>query len=391
MLKLPVYLDYHSTTPTDPRVVAKMMPYFSEHFGNAASRSHSAGRYAAEAIDRARVQVAELIGASPREIVFTSGATESNNLAIKGIAEAYRGQGNHLVTSAVEHRAVLDPCRKLETQGLRVTYVPVDRHGLVNVEHVAAALTPETILVSVMAANNEVGTIQPIAEIGCLCKNRGVLFHTDAAQAHGKVSLNIESMGIDLMSLSAHKICGPKGVGALYVRSRRPRVRPAAQIDGGGHEGGLRSGTLTVPLIVGFGEACALCRAEMEGESERVLRLREKLRQGIMGRLESVVLNGHPQRRLGGNLNLSFAGIDSGALMVAMKDVAVSSGSACTSASPEPSQVLRAMGISEEMGQGSIRFGLGRFTTEEEIDYTIEQVVAAVRRLRALNPVYENA
>jgi cysteine desulfurase len=368
-----------------------MLPYFTEHYGNAASRNHVFGRQAEEAAERARAQVADLIGASPREIVFTSGATESDNLAIKGTAGMYRSRGNHIVTVATEHKAVLDPCKRLERSGFQVTYLPVDRSGKVAVDQLAEALTEQTILVSVMAANNEIGTLQPIGEIGRLCKQRGVLFHTDAVQAVGKVPLDVEAMGIDLLSVSAHKMYGPKGVGALYVRRRDPRVRLEPILDGGGHEGGLRSGTLPVPNVVGFGKACELCRQEMAGEAERLIQLRDRLYHGITANLSDVTLNGHPTDRLPGNLNLSFAYVQGEALMMSMKDVAVSSGSACTYASLEPSYVLRALGIGDELAHSSLRFGLGRFNTEEEVDFVIGEVTRAVRRLRAISPDYELA
>jgi cysteine desulfurase len=386
---MPIYMDNNATTRTDPRVLEALLPYFSEHYGNAASRTHGFGRKAEEAVEQARQDVADLVGAHPREIVFTSGATESDNLALKGAAAMYRSRGRHIVTVATEHHAVLDPLRRLQHEGFDVTILPVDRHGQVNAEQVAAALTAQTILVSVMAANNEVGTLQPVQEIGRLCKERGVLFHTDAAQAAGKVPLDVEAMGIDLMSLSAHKMYGPKGVGALYVRRRDPRVRLEPLLDGGGHERGLRSGTLPVPLIVGFGRACVLCGQEMEAEGQRLRGLREQLREGIQDELEGVTLNGHPEQRLPGNLNLSFAWVEGEALMMAMRDVAVSSGSACTSASVEPSYVLRAMGLSDELARGSLRFGLGRFTTAEEVQYVIGEVVRAVAHLRAISPGYE--
>ncbi|HJT78833.1 MAG TPA: aminotransferase class V-fold PLP-dependent enzyme, partial [Gemmataceae bacterium] len=335
--------------------------------------------------------VAALLGADPREIVFTSGATESNNLAIKGAAAMYRRKGNHLITTAIEHRAVLDPCRRLEREGFRVTYLPVDEYGRVAPAQVAEALTPETILVSVMAANNEIGTVQPVAAIGRLCKERGVLFHTDAVQAAGKLPLDVEEVGADLLSLSAHKMYGPKGVGALYVRRRDPAVRLEPLLDGGGHERRLRSGTLPVPLVVGFGLACALCRQELDSEPRRLCGLRERLRMGIMGRLEDVYLNGHPTERLPGNLNLSFAYVQGDALLMSLRTVALSSGSACTSAEPEASYVLRAVGRSDELARGSLRFGLGRFTTEEEVSYVADEVVRAVNHLRALSPDYEMA
>jgi cysteine desulfurase len=391
MVQRPIYLDNNATTRTDPRVVAAMLPYFTEKYGNAASRHHLFGQQAEEAAEQAREQVASLINASPKEIVFTSGATESDNLALKGVAGMYRRKGNHIITQATEHKAVLDPCKRLERDGFRVTGLPVDRFGRVTPEQVAEAISDQTILVSVMAANNEVGTLQPIRAIGRLCKQRGVLFHTDAVQAAGKVALDVEEMGIDLLSVSAHKMYGPKGVGALYVRRREPRVRLEPILDGGGHEGGLRSGTLAVPNVVGFGVACELCREEMVAEAERLRQLRERLRQSIMERLSDVMLNGHPTERLPGNLNLSFAYVRGEALLMALRGVAVSSGSACTYANLEPSHVLRALGLDEELALSSLRFGLGRFTTEEEVDYASNEVVEAVQRLRALSPLYEMA
>lgn len=391
MVKRPIYLDNNSTTRVDPRVLEAMLPYFGEKYGNAASRTHAFGWEAEEAVKQARGQVAGLIGASPREIVFTSGATESDNLAIKGAAAMYRSKGNHIVTVATEHKAVLDVCKRLERDGCLLTYLPVDSFGRVSPEQVAAAMTERTILVSVMAANNEVGTLQPIATIGQLCKERSVLFHTDAAQAAGKAPLDVETMGIDLCSLSAHKMYGPKGVGALFVRRRQPHVRLEPLIDGGGHESGLRSGTLPVPLIVGFGLACELCQQEMLAEARRLQLLRDRLARGIMDQLEGVSLNGHPTERLAGNLNLSFADVRGDALLMALTDVAVSSGSACTSANPEPSYVLRALGIGDELAHSSLRFGLGRFTTETEVDHVIDAVVRTVQRLRAMNPLRELA
>jgi cysteine desulfurase len=391
MLKLPIYMDNNATTRTDPRVVEAMLPYFTESYGNAASRSHVFGRQAAEAVEQARAQVAALTGASPKEIIFTSGATESDNLAIKGTAAMYRPKGHHLVTVQTEHHAVLDPCRRLEREGFQVTFLPVDRFGRVTVDQVAEALTGQTLLVSVMAANNEIGTLQPIREIGRLCKERGVFFHCDAVQAVGKLPLDVEEMGIDLLSLTAHKIYGPKGMGAFYVRSRNPRVRPEPLFDGGGHERGLRSGTLPVSSIVGFGKACELCLEEMPSESARLVQLRERLRGGIMERLDQVFLNGHPTERLPGNLNLSFAYVEGEALLMSLKDVAISSGAACTSASLEPSYVLKALGVSDELAHSSIRFGLGRFNTEEEVDYVIGEVVRTVSRLRAMSPDYQLA
>jgi cysteine desulfurase len=391
MVRTPIYLDNHATTRTDPRVLEAMLPFFGERYGNAASRHHSFGQEASTAVEQAREQVATLIGAGPKEIVFTSGATESNNLALKGVAGLYRTQGDHIITTATEHHAVLDPCKRLERDGFRLTVLPVDRFGRVSPEQVAQALTEQTVLVSVMAANNEVGTLQPIHEIGRVCKEHAVLFHTDAAQAAGKVPIDVDEMGIDLLSLSAHKMYGPKGIGALYVRRRQPHVRLEPLFDGGGHERGVRSGTLPVPLIVGFGKACDLCRQEMPAEAARLAGFRERLRAGIQDRLSDTFLNGHPTERLPGNLNLSFAHVEGEALMMSLRDIAVSSGSACTSASVEPSYVLRAMGVSDDLARGSLRFGLGRFTTQEEVDFAAEAVVTTVQRLRAISPEYELA
>src|SRR5262245_42308895 len=391
MVKTPIYMDNNATTRCDPRVVEAMLPFFTEHFGNAASRNHPFGWFAEAAVDDARDQVAALIGASGKEIIFTSGATESNNLAIKGVAAMYRKKGNHVITQLTEHKAVIDPCKRLEREGFQVTYLPVDRFGQVHAEQIAAAMTDKTILVSIMTANNEIGTLQPVKAIGKLCKSKGVLFHTDAVQAAGKVPIDVEAMGIDLLSISAHKIYGPKGVGALYVRRKGPRVRLDPIIDGGGQERGMRSGTLAVQNIVGLGAACELCRKELPEEARRLLALREKLRQGIEGQLEEVSLNGHPTERLPGNLNLSFAYVEGEGLMMGMKDVAVSSGSACTSASLEPSYVLKALGVGDDLAHSSIRFGLGRFNTEEEVDYVVDHVVEAVKKLRAMSPLYEMA
>jgi cysteine desulfurase len=390
-MNMPIYLDNQATTRVDPRVLEAMLPYFTEHYGNAASRHHVFGRQAETAVETARQQVASLIGASAKEIIFTSGATESDNLAIKGVAAMYRSKGNHLITVHTEHHAVLDPCRRLEREGYQVTFLPVDRFGGITADQVSGAITSHTILVSVMAANNEIGTLQPIREIGRVCKERGVFFHCDAVQAAGKIPFDVEEAGIDLCSLSGHKMYGPKGVGALYVRSRNPRVRPEPLFDGGGHERGLRSGTLPVPSIVGFGKAFELCQAERAAEAERLTRLRERLRSGIMEQLTDVSLNGHPTDRLPGNLNLSFAYVEGEALLITLRGVAVSSGSACTSANLEPSYVLKAIGLSDELAHSSIRFGLGRFNTEEEVDYVIGEVVRAVRHLRALSPAYELA
>lgn len=388
MVTLPIYLDNHSTTRVDPRVVEAMLPYFGEKYGNAHSRHHSFGRAADEAVQGARAEVAGLIGADPREILFTSGATESNNLAIRGVADMYRSRGDHIVTAATEHHAVLDPCLRLGREGFRVTVLGVDAAGRVTPDQVREAVTDRTILVSVMAANNEIGTLAPLAEIGRICKERGTLFHTDAVQAVGKVPFDVEAFGVDLASLSAHKMYGPKGVGALYVRRRDPRVRLTPLFDGGGHEQGLRSGTLNVPGIVGMGKACMLCRSSDGAEAARILVLRDRLYKGLANRLTDIRLNGHPTERLPGNLNLSFAHVDGEALMMAMRDVAVSSGSACTSASVEPSYVLRAIGLGDDLARSSLRFGIGRFNTAEEIDYAIQAIVSAVERLRALSPSY---
>jgi cysteine desulfurase len=382
-------MDNNSTTRVDPRVVEAMLPYFAEHFGNAASRHHSFGWKAEEAVENAREQVAQLIGANAKEIVFTSGATESNNLALKGAASMYRGKGDHIITAATEHRAVLDPCKRLEREGFSVSILPVDQYGRVGADQIDEAITDATVLVSIMAANNEIGTLQPIREIGMRCKRRGVLFHCDAVQAVGKIPIDVEEMGIDLLSLSAHKMYAPKGTGALYVRRRSPHVRLDPIIDGGGHERGMRSGTLAVPNIVGFGKACQLCREEMAGEAEHLVGLRERLRQGIMDRLSDTFVNGHPTERLPGNINLSFAYVDGEALLMSMKNVAVSSGSACTSASVEPSYVLKALGVPDDLAHSSIRFGLGRFNTQEEVDFAVEEVVNAVSRLRDMSPAYE--
>ena len=390
-MKIPIYLDNHATTPMDPRVLEAMLPYFTHSFGNAASRSHPFGWEAEKAVDRAREQVAALMNADPREIAFTSGATESDNLAIKGVAEMYREKGNHIITSVVEHKAILDTYKRLEAQGYRVTYLPVDDTGMVRPESVADAIEAGTILCSIMFANNEVGTINPIEEIGRICRDRGVLFHTDAVQGFGKVPFDVQAACVDLASVTAHKMYGPKGVGALYVRRRSPRVRLTAQMDGGGHESGRRSGTLNVPGIVGFGRACELCGEEMQDESLRLTGMRERMRREIQSRLDEVHLNGHPTRRLPGNLNLSFAYVEGEGLMMGMKDIAVSSGSACTSASLEPSYVLKALGVGDELAHSSIRYGLGRFTTEAEVDYAIELTVREVTRLREMSPLYELA
>jgi cysteine desulfurase len=391
MSTLPIYMDNNSTTRCDPRVVEAMLPYFTEKFGNAASRSHAYGWEAESAVEESRDQIAAIIGASPKEVIFTSGATESNNLAIKGVAAMYKKKGNHVVTQATEHKAVLDTCKRLERDGFQVTYLPVDKFGQVHAEQVKEALTDKTILVSVMAANNEIGSLQPIGAIGKVCKERGVLFHTDAVQAVGKIPLDVEAMGIDLLSLTAHKIYGPKGIGALYVRKKDPRVRLEPQIDGGGHERGMRSGTLPVPLIVALGAACDIARREMPEETARTFALRERLRKGIMDVLPESYLNGHPTERLPGNANISFAYVEGEGLMMGIKDVAVSSGSACTSASLEPSYVLRALGVGDELAHSSIRFGLGRFNTEAEVDFVVNLVTREVNRLREMSPLFELA
>jgi len=390
-VKLPIYMDHHATTPVAPEVFEAMRPFFVETFGNAASRTHTFGWAAEAVVEAARAQIATLIGCKPVELVFTSGATEADNLALKGVAYAYRERGTHLITSQIEHHAVLDSCKRLEKDGFQVTYLPVDRTGLVDPGDVAKALTPKTILVSIMLANNEVGTIQPVREIGRLCKERGVLLHSDAVQGIGKIPVNVDALGVDLVSLTAHKLYGPKGVGALYVRMGKPRVKLVPQMDGGGHEKGRRSGTLNVPGIVGFGKACELAGERMVEEDVRLTVLRERLWAGITARLAHVHLNGHPTVRLPGNLNVSFGFVDGESLLMSLKEVAVSSGSACTSASMEPSYVLKAMGVSQDLAHSSLRFGLGRGNTEEEVDYVVERVVEQVTRLRAMNPAYEAA
>ena len=389
-VQTPIYMDNHATTPVDPRVLEAMLPYFVEKFGNAASRGHAFGWESEAAVDTAREQVAKLIHASsPREIVFTSGATESDNLAIKGVAEAYKDKGDHIVTCVTEHKAVLDSCKVLQKHGYHVTYLPVNSDGLIDLQRLGEAITEKTILISIMQANNEIGTIQPIKEIGRLAKERGILFHTDATQAVGKIPVDVDEFGVDLLSVTAHKMYGPKGIGALYVRSSKPRVKLSPIIDGGGHERGMRSGTLNVPGIVGLGKACEIAQKEMAAEAERLVRLRERLKDGILGELDEVTINGHPTQRLPGNLNMSFAYVEGESLLMALKEIAVSTGSACTSASLEPSYVLRALGVPDELAHTSIRFGLGRFNTEDEVDFTIKRVVGEVRRLRALSPVYK--
>ncbi len=388
-MNLPIYMDSHATTPVDRRVLEAMLPYFCEDYGNAASRNHSFGWRAEEAVERAREQVARLIGAKPREIIFTSGATESDNLALKGVAEMYQEKGDHIITQVTEHKAVLDTTKRLERKGFEVTYLPVDRDGLVDPNDVRSALRETTILISIMAANNEIGTLQPVEEIGRIAKEREVLFHSDAAQALGKIPVDGKAWGTDLVSLSAHKMYGPKGVGALYVRGRDPRVRLSPMMDGGGHERGMRSGTLDVPGIVGFGAACELAFQEMEAEAERIRALRDRLQSGILSHLEEVYLNGHPDRRLPGTCNLSFAYVEGESLVTGLNDIALSSGSACTSVGHESSHVLEALGLNTEMIDSSLRFCLGRFNTEEEVDYVIQKVREVVERLRELSPLYE--
>jgi cysteine desulfurase len=390
-MKLPIYMDYNATTPVDPRVLEAMLPYFQDSFGNAASRSHEFGWKADQAVEQARGQVAAAIGASPKEIIWTSGATESNNIAIKGVAAMYRDQGNHIITQTIEHKAVLDPCTYLEQHGCRVTVLPVDKVGMVDPQQVREAITDQTILVSIMHGNNEIGTVQPIAEIGALCKDRGVLFHTDASQTFSKMPIDVEQMSIDLLSCSGHKIYGPKGVGALYVRRKRPRVRCEPVLHGGGHERGMRSGTLNVPAIIGMGRAAELCVEAQAEEMRHLAALRDRLRDGLLGELEEIFLNGDPTRRIPNNLNLSFLYVEGESLMMGIKDIAVSSGSACTSASLEPSYVLKALGVGDDLAHSSIRFSIGRFTTEEEIDYAIQRVCSTVKKLRGMSPLYEMA
>jgi cysteine desulfurase len=391
MLKFPIYMDSHATTPVDPRVLEAMLPFFTEKFGNAASRNHAFGWQAEEAVENGRKQVADLIGANAKEIVFTSGATESDNLAIKGVAHMYRNQGDHIVTVQTEHKAVLDTCKRLEKEGFRVTYLPVRKDGLVDLDRLRDALDEKTILISVMMANNEIGVIQPVAEIGRLARERRILFHTDAVQAAGKVPLDVNAINADLVSLSAHKIYGPKGIGALYVRRKDPRVLLVPVIDGGGHERGMRSGTLNVTGIVGFGKAAQIAAQEMTVESARLCALRDRLLAGLQNELDEIHVNGSMEHRLPNNLNVSFAYVEGESLLMGINDVAVSSGSACTSASLEPSYVLKALGTGDDLAHSSIRFGLGRFNTEEEVDYVIDKVASVVKRLREMSPLYEMA
>ncbi|MDE0354966.1 MAG: IscS subfamily cysteine desulfurase [Deltaproteobacteria bacterium] len=386
-MKLPIYFDNHATTPVDPRVVDAMLPFFTEQFGNSASK-HAFGWEAEAAVHQARKHIGNLIGAAPKEIVFTSGATESDNLAIKGVAELHRDRGDHIITCAAEHKAVLDCCKFLERQGYRVTYLPVDAYGRVDMDRLRAAIDDRTLLISVMLANNEVGTIQPLAEIGRIAEEHGILFHTDATQAVGKMPVDVAAWGVHLLSMTAHKLHGPKGVGALYVSARKPAARLNPTIHGGGHEGGMRSGTLNVPGIVGFGKACEIAREEMATELPHISRLRDRLETGLFSRLDELHLNGHPTERLCGNLNVAFGYVEGESLIMGLNDVAVSSGSTCTSAALEPSHVLKAMGVREDLAHGSIRFGLGRFNTEEEVDYVLARVEEEVTRLRGLSPLY---
>jgi len=392
MLKKPVYMDNHATTRVDSRVLDAMLPYFTEKYGNAASRNHSFGWEAEEAVDRARNQIAALIGAKSKEIIFTSGATESDNLAIKGVVEFYKDKGNHVISCVTEHKAVLDSCRALERSGkATVTYLSVDKYGMVDPDAVRRAITDKTVLITIMWANNEIGTIHPIAEIGKIAKEKGIIFHCDAVQAIGKVPVDFEKAGVDLASITAHKIYGPKGIGAIYVRSKGPRVRLTPQMDGGGHERGMRSGTLNVPGIVGLGVACEIAGMDMPEEAQRLIQLRSQLQAGLFERLDEIYVNGHPTERLPGNLNVSFAYVEGESLLMGINDIAVSSGSACTSATLEPSYVIRALGIGDELAHSSIRFGLGRFNTLEEVDYVTDRVSKEVKRLREMSPLYEMA
>jgi cysteine desulfurase len=388
-VKLPIYMDNHATSPLDPRVLEAMMPYLTGIFGNAASRNHSFGWEAEQAVETAREQVAKLIGATAKEIIFTSGSTESNNLALKGIAEMYRERGNHIITQVTEHKAILDTCKRLEKSGYRVTYLPVKADGLIDLEDLKRAMDDKTILVSIMFANNEIGVVQPVAEIGKLCRERSILFHTDAVQAVGKIPVDVNAMNIDVLSLTAHKLYGPKGVGALYVRRRNPRVQISEQINGGGHERGMRSGTLNVPGIVGLGKACAIAQQEMAAEGERLRKLRDKLKAKLEGALDYIHVNGSMESRLPNNLNISFVYVEGESLLMGINDVAVSSGSACTSATLEPSYVLKALGLGDDVAHSSIRFGLGRFNSEAEVDYVADKVIDIVKKLRELSPLYE--
>lgn len=388
-MNFPIYMDHNATTPMDPRVLEAMMPYFTNVYGNAASRSHQYGWEAEEAVEKARQQIADLIGATTKEIVFTSGATESDNLALMGIAEMYASKGNHIITLPTEHKAIIDTCKYLERHGKEVTYLSVDEYGMVDLDALRSAIKDTTILVTIMMANNEIGTIQPVAEIGKICREKGVIFHTDATQGVGKIPVDVNAMNIDLMSFTAHKMYGPKGVGALYVRKKSPRVKLSEQMHGGGHERGMRSGTLNVPGIVGFGKACEICKNEMESESKRLIYLRDKMINTFLEKVEYSYLNGHPTQRLPHNVNVSFEYVEGEGLMMGIKDLAVSSGSACTSATLEPSYVLKALGRGDELAHSSIRYGLGRFTTEEEVDFAIEKTIETVNHLRELSPLWE--
>ena len=392
-LKLPIFMDSQSTTPVDPRVLEEMIPYFTEKFGHPASRNHPFGWEAEGGVDKAREQIAKLIGArDPKEVVFTSGGTEAINLALKGVAEMYREKGNHIVTTTIEQRATLDVCKRLERQGFEVTYVPVGHEGLVDVEAVRAALTDKTILISIMFANNEIGTIQPVAELGKLAKEKGIIFHTDATQAVGKIPVDVEAMGIDLLSATAHMLYGPKGVGALYVRRKNPRVRLAPMVDGGGHERGMRSGTVPVPLVVGFGKAAEICGEVMGEESKRMAALRDRLQEQILSKVDEAYVNGHPERRLPHNLNISFAYVEGESVLMGLnREAALASGSACTSATLEPSYVISALGVDSELAHSSIRFGLHRFSTEEEVDFVAGKTIEVIHRLREMSPLYELA
>jgi cysteine desulfurase len=390
-VKLPIYMDNHATTPMDPRVLEEMLPYFVERFGNAASRNHEFGWVAEQAVEQSRERIAKLIGATSKEIIFTSGATESNNLAIKGVAEMYKEKGNHIITQVTEHKAVLDTCKRLEKYGYRVTYLPVQKNGQIDLEDLKRAMDDKTILVTIMTANNEIGVLQPIEAIGKLCHERGVLFHTDAVQAIGKVPFNVIEKNVDLASITAHKLYGPKGVGALYVRRKNPRVQLVAQIDGGGHERGMRSGTLNVPGIVGLGAACNIAFNEMAEESKRLSGMRDNLKDQIFAELDEVYINGSTEDRLPGNMNISFAYVEGESLLMGINDIAVSSGSACTSATLEPSYVLKALGAGDDLAHSSIRFGIGRFNTQAEVDYVARRVIDTVKRLRELSPLYEMA
>src|SRR5512132_1104869 len=390
-VKLPIYMDNHATTPVDPRVLEEMLPYFTDRFGNAASRNHPFGWAAEEAIETARERIAKLVGATTKEIIYTSGATESDNLAIKGVAEMYKQKGNHIITAVTEHKAVLDTCKRLEKYGYRVTYLPVQKNGQIDLEDLKRAMDDKTILVTIMTANNEIGVLQPIEAIGKLCHERGVLFHTDAVQAIGKVPFSVIERNVDLASITAHKLYGPKGVGALYVRRKNPRVQLVAQIDGGGHERGMRSGTLNVPGIVGLGAACNIAFNEMAEESKRLSGMRDNLKDQIFAELDEGYINGSTEDRLPGNMNISFAYVEGESLLMGINDIAVSSGSACTSATLEPSYVLKALGAGDDLAHSSIRFGIGRFNTQEEVDYTADRGVETVQRLRELSPLYEMA